>query len=124
MNLADAKGVIEAAKSSGAQLNNFVYTVLSDTCVECQNLKPAEFQDMFEMGGHAWFVLSFNTLIMAHLQFWHIAKACALIEEVKKEGWQPTNVTFSELVNATIAKVSARSSPRSGALWRRCKRQM
>ena len=96
----------------------------STPCVECQNLKAAE-DFMVEMRQASMVnVLSFNTLIMAHLQFGHIAKACALIEEVKKEGLQPTNVTFSELVNATIAKVSARVSPISGALWRRCKRQM
>ena len=40
-NLAGAKAVFEAAKSSGAQLNNFVYNALLDACVECQNLKAA-----------------------------------------------------------------------------------
>ena len=98
MHLAGAKGVIEAAKTSGAQLNNFVYTVSLDTCVECQNLKASE-DFMVEMRQASMVsVLSFNTLIMAHLQFGHIAKACALIEEVKKDGLQPTSVTFSELV--------------------------
>ena len=68
--------------------------------------------------------LSCSTLDKAHLQLGHFAKGRALIEEMKKEGSQPTKVTFNEPITATITKGSARGSPRSGALWRRCKRQM
>ena len=86
MNLAGAKGVIEAAETSGAQLNSFVYSVSLDTCVECQNLKASE--DFMVETRQAGMVdaLSFNTPIKAHLQLGHFAKAHALIEKMKKEG--------------------------------------
>ena len=86
MNLAGAKGVIEAAETSGAQLNNFVYIVSLDTCVECQNLKPSE--DFMVETRQASMVdaLPFNTPIKAHLLLGHFARAPALIEEMKKEG--------------------------------------
>merc|ERR1719321_2231166 len=52
-NLAGAKAVFEAAKSSGAQLNNFVYNALLDACVECQNLKAAK-TSWLRRGRQAW----------------------------------------------------------------------
>merc|ERR1719487_2591042 len=106
-NLAGAKAVFEAAKSSGAQLNNFVYNALLDACVECQNLKAAEdFMDQTRQAGMVD-VVSFNTLIKAQLQCGKFAKGRALIEEMKKEGLQPNKVTFNELINALIERGSA-----------------
>ena len=37
-NRAGAKAIVEAVKSSGSQLNNFVYKTLLDACVECYAL--------------------------------------------------------------------------------------
>merc|ERR1719428_59173 len=49
-------------------------------------------------------VVSFNTLIKAHLQLGHFAKGRALMEQMKREGLQPNKVTFNEFINAMIAK--------------------
>ena len=76
-NLAGAKAVVEAAKSSGAQLNSFFYNSLLDACVECQNLKAAE--DFMVETRQAGMVdaVSFNTLIKTHLRLGRFAKARA-----------------------------------------------
>ena len=103
-NIAGAKAVFEAAMTSGAELNNFVYNALLDACVECRDLKAAE--DFMEKTRKASMidVVSFNTLIKAHLQLGHFAKGRALMEEMKKEGLQPNMVTFNEFINDMIAK--------------------
>jgi len=103
-NLAGAKAVFEAAMTSGVELNNFVYNALLDACVECKDLKAAE--DFMEKTRKAGMidVVSFNTLIKAHLQLGHFTKGRALVEEMKKEGLQPNMVTFNEFINAMIAK--------------------
>ena len=56
-------------------------------------------------------VVSSNTLIKAYLQLGHFVKGRALVEEMKKEGFQPNKVTFNELINATIAKGKAPDFP-------------
>merc|ERR1719272_2637857 len=105
-NLAGAKAVFEAAKSGGAELNNFVYNALLDACVECRDLKAAEdFMDKTRQAGMID-VVSYNTLIKAHLQRGQFAKGRSLVEEMKKEGLTPTKVTFNELINAMIVKGS------------------
>merc|ERR1719387_2642916 len=110
-NLAGAKAVFEAAKSSGAQLNNFVYNALLDACVECQDLKAAEdFMVETRQAGMVD-VVSFNTLIKAYLQRGQFTKGRALMEEMKKEGLQPNKVTFNEFINAMIAKGRAWDFP-------------
>merc|ERR1719231_1207308 len=47
-------------------------------------------------------VVSFNTLIKAHLQLGNFAKAHALIDEMKQKGLQPNEVTYNELINAMV----------------------
>jgi len=110
-NLEGARAVFEAAKSSGAELNNFVYNALLDACVECQDLKAAEDFMVETRRAGMVDVVSFNTLIKAYLQLGHFVKGRALIDEMKKEGFQPNKVTFNELINATIAKGKAPGFP-------------
>merc|ERR1719231_1800829 len=47
-------------------------------------------------------VVSFNTLIKAHLQLGNFARAHALIDEMKQKGLQPNEVTYNELINAMV----------------------
>jgi pentatricopeptide repeat protein len=49
-------------------------------------------------------VVSFNTLIKAHLQVGNFDKARCLMDEMRKEGLQPNRVTFNELINAMVTK--------------------
>lgn len=55
--------------------------------------------------------VSFNTLIKAHLQLGHYARARALIQDITMEGLQPTKVTFNELIKAVTTKGNARGCP-------------
>merc|ERR1719262_361673 len=54
-------------------------------------------------------VVSYNTLIKAHLMNGKFPKARALMEDMKKAGLQPNRVTFNELINAAVAHGSTRS---------------
>merc|ERR1719454_2233664 len=107
-NLAAAKAAFESAKLSGAELNNIVYNAFLDACVECQDLRAAE--EFMEETREAGMVdiVSFNTLIKAHLQCGQFARGRALIEDMKKEGLQPNKVTFNEIMNAMIDRGNAR----------------
>merc|ERR1719258_493289 len=49
-------------------------------------------------------VVSFNTLIKAHLHNGSFDKARRLMEEMKMQGLQPNRVTFNELINAMVSK--------------------
>merc|ERR1719389_638969 len=49
-------------------------------------------------------VVSFNTLIKAHLQLGNFARAHALIDEMKRERLQPNEVTYNELIDAMVTK--------------------
>merc|ERR1719454_903302 len=52
-------------------------------------------------------IVSFNTLIKAHLQCGQFARGRALIEDMKKEGLQPNKVTFNEIMNAMVDRGNA-----------------
>merc|ERR1719453_1180875 len=54
-------------------------------------------------------VVSYNTLMKAHLMQRNIRKARATMEEMKKAGLQPNRVTFNELINAAVMQGSRRS---------------
>merc|ERR1719393_826671 len=49
-------------------------------------------------------VVSFNTLIKAHLHSGNFSKARSLMEEMRKQNLQPNRVTFNELINAMVTK--------------------
>lgn len=49
-------------------------------------------------------VVSFNTIIKAHLADGNFAKARGLMVEMAREGLQPNRVTFNELLNAMVQK--------------------
>mmetsp|Transcript_96432 Transcript_96432/g.176589 ORF Transcript_96432/g.176589 Transcript_96432/m.176589 type:complete len:1096 (+) Transcript_96432:146-3433(+) len=103
-NLQGAKSVFDTLKSSGVDLNSVIYNTMLDACVECRDLKAAEaWMEQTKQAGMAD-VVSFNTLIKAHLMYENFDKARSVMEEMKKEGLQPNRVTFNELINAMVTK--------------------
>merc|ERR1719359_1426807 len=103
-NLKGAVSVFASLEQSGVDLNSVIFNTVLDACVECRDLNAAEeWMARMKDAGMAD-VVSFNTLIKAHLQNGNFDKARCLMEEMKKEGLQPNRVTFNELINAMVAK--------------------
>jgi pentatricopeptide repeat protein len=103
-NLQGAVGVFESLESSGVDMNSIIYNTVLDACVGCRDLPAAEaWMEQTKKAGMAD-VVSFNTLIKAHLQSGNFFKARFLMHEMKKEGLQPNRVTFNELINAMVSK--------------------
>jgi len=103
-NLQGAVGVFESLEQSGVDLNSVIYNTVLDACVECRDLKAAE-EWMKRMKADAMTdVVSFNTLIKAHLQNGSFDKARSLMDEMREAGLQPNRVTFNELINAIVSK--------------------
>lgn len=106
-NLKGAMKVFETLKGSGTEMNSVVYNTVLDACVECHDLKAAEAW-MVQMKGLGFLdVVSYNTMIKAHLQNENFSKARSLMEEMRNEGLQPNRVTFNELVNGLVTRGSA-----------------
>jgi len=85
-------------------MNTVIYNTVLDACVECRNLQAAE-SWMLRMNGVGMIdVVSFNTLIKAHLISQNFVKARGVIDQMKAEGVQPNRVTFNELINAMVTK--------------------
>merc|ERR1719271_1530183 len=106
-NLQGAISVFDSLERSGVDLNSVIYNTVLDACVECHDLKAAEaWMEQTKNAGMAD-VVSFNTLIKAHLQSENFEKARSLMEEMRKEGLQPNRVTFNELINSVVNKGGA-----------------
>merc|ERR1719235_883409 len=103
----DLKGAVhifESLEKSGVDLNSVVFNSVLDACVECRDLEAAEaWMEQTKKAG-LLDVVSFNTLIKAHLRNGNIFKARFLIQTMKKEDIQPNRVTFNELINAMVSK--------------------
>jgi pentatricopeptide repeat protein len=103
-DLKGAKRVFESLEQSGVDMNSVIYNTVLDACVECRDLAAAEaWMEHTKQAGMAD-VVSFNTLIKAHLHMGSFEKARGLVEQMRKEGMQPNRVTFNELINAMVGK--------------------
>merc|ERR1719310_1505651 len=113
-NLEGAMNVFSTLQQSGAELNSVVYNTVLDACVECRDLKAAEswMETMKQQGMTD--VVSFNTLIKAHLQHSNFFKARFLMEDMRKQDLQPNRVTFNEIINAMVVKGG---EGRKKAIW-------
>merc|ERR1719473_1789278 len=106
-NLQGAVSVFKSLEQSGVDLNSVIYNTVLDACVECRDLQAAEeWMEQTKKAGMAD-VVSFNTLIKAHLMQSNFDKARSLMEEMKRENLQPNRVTFNELINAMVNKGGA-----------------
>lgn len=113
-NLQGAMSVFESLKKSGVDLNSVIYNTVLDACVECRDLRAAEkWMEETKEAGMAD-VVSFNTLIKAHLKNDNFDKARSLMEEMKQKNLQPNRVTFNELINAMVMKGGA---SRRSQIW-------
>merc|ERR1719487_738118 len=107
-NLQGAFGVFESMEQSGIDLNCIMYNTVLDACVECNDLKAAEaWMDRMKKADMTD-VVSFNTLIKAHLQNGSFDKVRRLMEMMTSEGLKPNQVTFNELLNSIASKVDGR----------------
>merc|ERR1740117_1445604 len=103
-NLQGAFSVFESLEQSGIDLNCIMYNTVLDACVECWDLKAAEnWMERMKKAGMTD-VVSFNTLIKAHLQNGSFDKARRLMKTMTTEGLKPNQVTFNELINAMVTK--------------------
>jgi len=103
-DLQGAVSVFDSLEKSGVELNSIIYNTVLDACVECRDLKAAEaWMEQTKKVGMID-VVSYNTLIKAHLQTGSFDKARCLMSDMTKEGLQPNRVTFNELINAMVSK--------------------
>jgi len=121
-NLQGAISVFESLKKSGVDLNSVIYNTVLDACVECRDLRAAEkWMEETKDAGMAD-VVSFNTLIKAHLKNDNFEKARSLMEEMKQKNLQPNRVTFNELINAMVMKGGVSRRSQIWDLVQRCER--
>jgi pentatricopeptide repeat protein len=101
-NLDGAFSVFESLEQSGTELNSVVYNSVLEACVQCRKFAAAEtWMTKSKEAGMAD-VVSYNTLIKAHLLNHNFSKARGLIDEMKQAGLQPNRVTYNELINSVI----------------------
>lgn len=105
-NLIGAMKVFETLKNSGTEINSVAYNTVLDACVECRDLKAAEEWMASMKKAGLTDVVSYNTLIKAHLQRENFSKSRTLMEEMRSEGLSPNRVTYNELVNALVTRGS------------------
>merc|ERR1719331_2268261 len=103
-NLQGAFSVFESMEQSGIDLNVIMFNTVLDACVECKDLKAAEAWMERMRQASMTDVVSFNTLIKAHLQNGSFDKVRRLMEMMTSEGLKPNQVTFNELLNAMASK--------------------
>jgi pentatricopeptide repeat protein len=102
-NLSGAFSIFESLKQSGVDLNSVVYNTVLDACVQCRDLKAAEkWMETTRQAGMVD-VVSYNTIIKAHLLNHNSTKARSLMDEMRLTGVQPNRVTYNELLNCVIA---------------------
>jgi len=103
-DLQGAFSVFESMEQSGIDLNCIMYNTVLDACVMCGDLKAAEvWMERMKMAGMTD-VVSFNTLIKAHLQNGSFDKVRLLMGMMSIQGLKPNQVTFNELINALVSK--------------------
>eukprot|EP00448_Togula_jolla_P012347 CAMPEP_0170603432 /NCGR_PEP_ID=MMETSP0224-20130122/18909_1 /TAXON_ID=285029 /ORGANISM="Togula jolla, Strain CCCM 725" /LENGTH=998 /DNA_ID=CAMNT_0010928313 /DNA_START=100 /DNA_END=3092 /DNA_ORIENTATION=+ len=78
------------------------YNALLDACADCQDTKAARrvFADAISAGLAD--VVTYNTIIKAHLQKGDLDSARAGLESMRAAGLTPTVVTFNEMLDAVV----------------------
>jgi pentatricopeptide repeat protein len=107
-NLQGSFDVFASLVRSGANLNSVVYNSVLEACVQCRDSAAAEeWMAKCKAAGMAD-VVSYNTLIKAHLLNHKVSNARSLMQEMKQLGLQPNRVTYNELINSVIARGGAK----------------
>merc|ERR1719214_121002 len=101
-DLEGAMQVFRKLQSSGVQLTALAYNALLDSCVQCGKVNVAlqHFKEMQDLG--LVDVVSYNTLLKAHLKQGQIVKARKLLGEMAENNIQANQVTYNEMLNALV----------------------
>merc|ERR550514_467364 len=102
-NLAGAMAVFDSLEAGGQEITSVLYNTVLDACVECQDHEAAEkWMARTKQAGMAD-VVSYNTMVKAHLKAGSVMKARGVMEQMKTDGVPPNRVTFNEMLNALCA---------------------
>lgn len=100
--LADALAIFHACP---AQRSANLHNALLDVCIECKNLEAAASVMSEATKAGVADVVTYNTMVKAHLQSGGLAGARKVVEAMRGAGLQPNCVTYNELLDAAF-KVS------------------
>merc|ERR1719409_357280 len=105
-NLQAAKAVFESFRGSNSMLSNSFL----DACVQCSDFKQASahFSNM-KSTGHAN-VVSYNTMLKAHIKRGQVNEAQELLREMSSRGLQASKVTYHEILNSMVASRDKKSA--------------
>merc|ERR1719515_224365 len=102
-NLQGAVRAFDKLKQKGIQMNALIYNCLIDACVQCRDTAAAlEYFDQMKQLGFAD-VVSYNTVLKAHLALGHFPEAQALLQEMAEHGLPANSVTYNEFLSACVA---------------------
>jgi len=101
-NLQGAVQVFNKLKRNGVQMNAMIYNCLIDACVQCGDLQSATgyFEQMKQLNFVD--VVSYNTILKAHLSLGRFQEAHALLQEMVACGLPANKVTYNEFLNALV----------------------
>jgi len=111
-DLSGAKRAFDRLQQSGAPLSPLIYNCLLDACIQCGDLAGAEahFSQMKQLDYAD--VVSYNTILKAHLQAGRSEEAHRLLSEMADRGLPANKVTYNELLNARVVAKDRRG------MWR------
>merc|ERR1719163_2726095 len=102
-NLQGAVRVFDRLKQKGVQMNALIYNCLIDACVQCRDTAAAlEYFEQMKQLGFAD-VVSYNTMLKAHLALGHFTEAQALLQEMAQHGHVANSITYNEFLSACVA---------------------
>jgi len=101
-NLQGAVQVFNKLKQTGVHMNSMIYNCLIDACVQCGDLESATayFDQMKKLNFVD--VVSYNTILKAHLALGHFQEAHTLLQEMTACGLPANKVTYNEFLNALV----------------------
>jgi len=103
-NLKGAVSILESLRQRGVEMNTTIYNSMLDVCVKCWDLEALDawMQEAKQVG--AADVVSYSTLVKAHMLNDDLDKARSVVREMNEAGMQPTFIVFNELVNAAVSR--------------------
>jgi len=96
--LQEALAVFEACLEKSARL----YNALLDVCMDCRDIEAAERIIKEACNAEMADVVTYNTLIKAHLRNNDLRRARSAMDMMRSAGFAPNCVTFNELIDASI----------------------
>merc|ERR1719243_345113 len=99
-DLGGAKRAFDRLKQSGVTLSPLIYNCLLDASIQCGDLEGAEahFAQMKQLDYAD--VVSYNTMLKAHLHAGRSDAAHQILHEMSERGLPANKVTYNELLNA------------------------